>query len=107
VSDLARWDDPNPARTERLKRRGFVAIRTGEKARITAKGRVALLFRKGERRRYDPTIKSNDATTAVAGKPRGDCALLIELLNEVDGVEEVPVQPHRDDPALRPKTGAR
>jgi hypothetical protein len=44
LSDPARWDDPNPARTERLKRRGFVAVRTGEKARITAKGRVALLF---------------------------------------------------------------
>jgi hypothetical protein len=81
LRDPARWDDPNPARIERLKHRGFVAGRPGEKARITTKGRFALLFRKGERRR-----KSPDMTTPVAGKPHGERALLTELLNEVDGV---------------------
>jgi hypothetical protein len=102
LRDPARWDDPNPARIERLRRRGFVAGRSGEKARITTKGGLALLFRKGERRR-----KSPGTATAVVGEPRDERALLTELLNEIDGVEKLPMQPRRDDSAPRPKTGAR
>jgi hypothetical protein len=44
LSDHARWNDPNPARVERLTRRGFVAKRTDNKLRVTVKGRAALLL---------------------------------------------------------------
>jgi hypothetical protein len=39
-----RWNDPSPARTQRLSKRGFLKKREGHKLRVTMKGRAALLL---------------------------------------------------------------
>jgi hypothetical protein len=44
LTDNSRWDDPNPARLQRLSDRGFVKARDDNKLRVTMKGRAALLL---------------------------------------------------------------
>jgi hypothetical protein len=39
-----RWNDPNPARLQRLDKRGFIKKREDDKLRVTMKGRAALLL---------------------------------------------------------------
>jgi hypothetical protein len=39
-----RWNDPNSARLQRLRRRGFIKEHEGDRLRVTMKGRVALLL---------------------------------------------------------------
>jgi hypothetical protein len=39
-----RWDDPNPARLQRLNTRGFIKKREDARPRVTMKGRAALLL---------------------------------------------------------------
>jgi hypothetical protein len=43
------WGDPNPGRTERLNRRGFVAKKENQKLQVTLKGRLALWVRRHSR----------------------------------------------------------
>ena len=43
-SNDGRWGNPNPARVERLSKRGFVEKREDERLRVTMKGRAALLL---------------------------------------------------------------
>ena len=45
MTDNTRWDDPNPARLQRLSKRGFIKKRADDKLlQVTMKGRAALLF---------------------------------------------------------------
>jgi len=44
LSNDGRWGNPNPARVERLSKRGFVEKREDERLRVTMKGRAALLL---------------------------------------------------------------
>jgi hypothetical protein len=44
LSNDGRWGDPNPARIERLSKRGFVKKRQDDKLRVTIRGRAALLL---------------------------------------------------------------
>jgi hypothetical protein len=41
-----RWNDPSPARMQRLSKRGFLQKREGGELRVTVKGRAALLLRR-------------------------------------------------------------
>jgi hypothetical protein len=44
LTNDSRWDDPNPARLQRLSERGFIERCEDDKLRVTMKGRAALLF---------------------------------------------------------------
>jgi hypothetical protein len=44
LTDNSRWNDPNSARVQRLRDRGFIAKRSDDKVRVTMRGRVALLL---------------------------------------------------------------
>jgi hypothetical protein len=44
LSNDGRWGNPNPARVERLSKRGFVEKRQDERLQVTMKGRAALLL---------------------------------------------------------------
>ena len=39
-----RWNDPSPARMQRLNKRGFLKKREDDKLQVTVKGRAALLL---------------------------------------------------------------
>jgi hypothetical protein len=44
LTRVDRWDDPDPARLQRLDKRGFTKKRENERPGVTMKGRVALLL---------------------------------------------------------------
>jgi hypothetical protein len=46
VAKSGAWGAPNPARIERLDRRGFVAKKENDKLAVTLKGRAALWVRR-------------------------------------------------------------